>query len=205
MINRRTALLTCLTLIATGARAQTSPRDRADLTRIEGYLNSIRTMRAKFVQTAPDGDIARGKAFLQRPGKMRFEYDPPSPFLLVANRGTLIFHDDSLKQTTNIPLSHTPMGLLLADETKLSGDVTVTSFLRTPGQLQVGLVRAASPGEGTLTLILADDPMLLRGWVVVDPQGKQTRIVLTDLEQGARLDAKLFEFQNIIPAPGGGG
>jgi hypothetical protein len=207
MIDRRTAVLSALAFAATAGRAvaQTSPRDRADLARIETYLTGVRTLRARFVQTGPDGELAHGKAFVQRPGKMRFEYDPPSPFLLVANRGTLIFRDESLKQTTNIPLSRTPLGLLLAVETRLSGDVSVTTLIRPPGQLQVGLVRASSPGEGSLTLILSDEPMVLRGWIVVDQQGKHTKVTLTDPEPGARLDAKLFEYQNVIESTGGGG
>lgn len=205
MIDRRTALLTGLALACpwAGARAQTSPQDRADLARVEAYLSGIRAMKAKFVQTAPDGDIAHGQAFVQRPGRMRFQYDPPSPFLLVANYGVLKFHDASLRQTTNIPLSRTPLGILLGDDTKLSGDVTVTGIARLPGQLQLSLVRTASPGEGTLTLLLADEPMVLRGWIVVDQQGKQTKVTLTGLEPGARLDARLFDFKDIPDGSGG--
>jgi outer membrane lipoprotein-sorting protein len=213
MIHRRIALAAGLSLAALpfaglwassrGAEAQISNQDRADLSRIEAYLNGIRSLRARFVQTAPDGSITGGLALMQRPGRMRFQYDPPSPFLLVANYGVLVFHDAQLNQTSNIPLSRTPLGILLGDHTTLSGDVTVTRFVRLPGQIQVSLVRAASPGEGTLTLIFADNPLTLRQWIVLDQQGKQTRVAFTDMEVGANVDARLFDFHDIPRASGG--
>jgi outer membrane lipoprotein-sorting protein len=184
--------------------AQTSPQDRADLARIDAYLNGIRTLKARFVQTAPDGSLTQGVALMQRPGRMRFQYDPPSPFLLVANYGILVFRDAQLQQTSNIPLSRTPLGILLADHASLSGDVTVTKFVRLPGQLQVSLVRTANPGEGTLTLIFSDNPLMLRQWIVLDQQGKQTRVTFTNMDVGASIDAKLFELHD-GPAPQTGG
>jgi outer membrane lipoprotein-sorting protein len=215
MIDRRTALLTGVTLagfLTVGwdapAVAQTplAGQDRADLARIEAYLNGVRSLKARFTQTAPDGDVTQGTALMQRPGKMRFQYDPPSPFLLVANWGILFFRDSQLNQTTNIPLSRTPLGILLGDQTTLSGDVAVTKFVRLPGQLQVTLVRTANPGEGSLTLFFADNPLILRQWIVLDQQGKQTRVSFTNMEVGAVLDAKLFDYRS-LPSRGqsGGG
>jgi outer membrane lipoprotein-sorting protein len=210
MINRRIALLAGLSTLGLaamnrGAGAQTSPQDAADLARIEAYLNGIRTLKARFVQVAPNGGISEGTALMQRPGRMRFQYDPPSPLLLVANHGILVFHDAQLNQTSNIPLGRTPLGILLADHATLSGDVTVTRFVRLPGQLQVTLVRTANPGEGTLTLNFADNPLVLRQWIVVDQQGKQTRVTFTNMEVGAAVDAKLFEFRDVPSGQTGGG
>lgn len=194
-----------LQALARGAAAQMSSQDRADLARIEAYLNGIRSLKAHFVQTAPDGSLSQGEATMQRPGRMRFQYDPPSPFLLIANYGILFFHDAQLNQTTNIPLSRTPLGILLADQTSLSGDVTVTRFIRLPGQFQVTLVRTASPGEGSLTLIFADNPLTLRQWIVVDQQGKQTRVAFTNMEVGVSVDAKLFDYRNVTNGQASGG
>ena len=207
MINRRTAMLSGLSIAGlramTGAvTAQTSGQDQADLARIEAYLNSIRSLKARFVQTASDGASASGIALLQRPGKMRFQYDPPTPYLLVANHGFLTFVDSQLAQTSHIPLSRTPLGILLADRVTLSGDVTVTRLARLPGQLQVSLVRTASPGEGTLTLIFADNPLVLRQWTVLDQQGRQTRVAFTNMDLGASIDSSQFEHQDL---PTGGG
>jgi len=210
MINRRTALLAGLSIaglqaLSRSAAAELSAQDRADLARVEAYLNGIRSLKARFVQTASDGGVAQGVALLQRPGRMRFQYDPPTPFLLVANYGMLVFHDSQLNQTSNIPLSRTPLGILLADRATLSGDVTVTRLDRLPGQLQVSLVRTANPGDGTLTLFFADNPLMLRQWAVVDQQGKRTQVSFTNMQVGAPVDAKLFEFhEQGTPQTGGG-
>ncbi|HST76258.1 MAG TPA: outer membrane lipoprotein carrier protein LolA, partial [Acetobacteraceae bacterium] len=144
------------------ARAQTA--DAATLAQIEAYLNSIRTLKAHFLQVAPDGRISQGTVWLERPGRMRFAYDPPTPLLLVAGNGMLVFHDSQLGQTSNIPLSQTPLGILLADQVRLSGPVKVTSMQRLPGMITITVVRTASIGDGSLTLVFADNPLTLRQW-----------------------------------------
>jgi len=209
MINRRIALLSGLSIAGlwamTGvAAAQMTAQDQADIARVEAYLNSIRSLKARFVQTASDGSSASGIALLQRPGKMRFQYDPPTPFLLVANYGFLTFYDSQLNQTSHIPLNRTPLSILLSDRVTLSGAVLVTNITRFPGQLQLSMVRGASPGEGTLTLIFADDPLALRQWIVRDQQGKETRVAFTNMDLGASIDGRAFEHQD-APASGGGG
>ena len=138
---------------------QPTPQDKADLGRIETYLDSLRTLKAHFLQVAPNGALSQGTVWLDRPGRMRFQYDPPSPLLLVAGHGLVVFNDRSLNQTSNIPIGKTPLGILLADHVRLQGDVTVTGMQHLPGQIQVSLVRTASPGDGTLTLIFADNPL----------------------------------------------
>ncbi|HEY2619182.1 MAG TPA: outer membrane lipoprotein carrier protein LolA [Acetobacteraceae bacterium] len=174
-------------------RFEPTPQDRTDLTRIETYLDGLRTLKAHFLQVAPNGAITQGTVWLERPGRMRFQYDPPSPLLLVAGHGLVVFHDSSLNQTSNILLSQTPLGILLADHVRLQGDVTVTAMQRLPGQIQVSLIRTASPGDGTLTLIFADTPLALRQWTVVDAQRQETRVTLYNVETGGQFDPKLFE------------
>jgi outer membrane lipoprotein-sorting protein len=186
-------------------RFQPTPQDQADLARVESYLDGLRSMKARFLQVAPDGAITRGVVWLERPGRMRFQYDPPSPLLLVAGHGLVVFYDASVNQTSNFPISSTPLGILLSDHVKLGGGVTVTGMQRMPGQLQVSLVRTASPGDGTLTLVFADNPLVLRQWTVVDAQRRETRVTLYDAQLGGNFDSQLFEF--IDPRfghPGGG-
>src|SRR5689334_14864738 len=175
-------------------RGQLTAQDRADLARIEAYLNGIRSLKAQFLQVAPNGATAQGTAWLERPGRMRFQYAPPSPLLLVAGHGLVVFHDAQLNQTSNIPLSQTPLGILLADQVRLQGGVTVTGMQHLPGQIQVSLVRTASPGDGTLTLIFADNPLTLRQWTVLDAQRQETRVTLFNAQTGGSFDPKLFEF-----------
>lgn len=212
MLTRRT-LLPVLAIAPIGmrpvpARANFTPseRDSADIARIEAYLNGLKTLKARFLQVAPDGGISNGTAWVSRPGRLRFEYDPPAPFLLVAGQTGLIFHDSSLRQTSNIPLSRTPLGILLAERATLSGDVTITGIERLPGQIHVGLVRTASPGDGALVLIFADNPLALRQWTVIDAQRKETRVTLSNIQVGGQFDPKLFHFRDdAVSGETGGG
>jgi outer membrane lipoprotein-sorting protein len=198
-MNRRTLL--ALPFLAPFAAHAAAPvalaltaQDRADLARIEIYLNSLRTLRARFLQVAPDGSTSQGNAWLQRPGRMRFEYDKPSPFLLVAGRGSAVFYDKQLNQTTSVPLFTTPLGILLADDLKLSGDITVTGIERQPGSIQITTVRTKSPADGSLSLVFADNPLALRQWAVVDQDHQETRVSLFSIELGGNFDQSMFEF-----------
>ena len=204
-MTRRALLLSTLALSLaasapfSAAWAQARPfvptaRDQADLQRVEAALNGIRALHSRFRQTAPNGAVSEGQAWLERPGRMRFQYDPPSPFLLVGGHGLLVFNDRQLNQTSNIPMGSTPLGLLLQDNLRLSGDVTVTGLTRLPNQLQVTLVRTKSPGDGSLTLIFAEPQMTLQQWVVTDAQRLETRVRLYNIELGGSFDQKLFQF-----------
>ena len=201
-MKRRDLLLSTLlasTLPPSIASAQAvAPRltaqDRSDLARVEQYLNGLRSLQGRFLQIAPDGGTSGGQVWLARPGRLRFQYDPPAPFLLVASGGLLVFHDSKLKQTSNIPVSSTPLGILLRDNATLSGEVTVTGIQRLPGQLQVSLVRTATPADGTLTLIFSTDPLQLRQWTVLDAQRQETRVTLFNVQPGGQFDPKLFQF-----------
>ena len=193
----RRALLFSSVLLPVAARAQTrplSPQDQADIARVEAYLNTLRTLKARFFQVAPNGATSGGTVWLERPGRMRFQYDPPALYLLVASYGELVFYDAQLGQTTHIPLSQTPLGILLQDNVKLSGGVTVTSVVRQPGQLQLTIQRTSSPGDGSLTLIFADNPLVLRQWIVLDQQRQETRVTLVDAQLGGTFESKLFQF-----------
>lgn len=201
-MNRRALLLSCILPLLAAAGPTSpgppalSPQDRADLARVETYLNGLRTLKARFLQVAPDGATSEGTAWLQRPGRMRFEYDKPSPFLLVAGFGSAVFHDSQLNQTTSVPLATTPLGILLGDDLKMNGDVTVTGVLRQPGQIQVTTTRTASPADGTLTLIFADAPLALRQWSVMDAQRQETRVSLFNVELGGSFPPRMFEFND---------
>jgi outer membrane lipoprotein-sorting protein len=201
-MNRRTLLaLPLAPLLIRAVTAQPlalTARDRADLARIEAYLDALHTLKAHFLQVGPNGDTTEGTAWLDRPGRMRFEYAPPSPLLLVAGHGAVVFQDRRLGQTSNYPIGATPLGILLAEHVKLSGDVTVTGIARQPGQIQVTMLRTASPGDGSLTLVFADNPLALRQWVVVDAQRQETRVSLFNVELGGTFDQALFD----LPKPG---
>lgn len=168
------------------------PTDAGWIARVQDALNAIHVIKARFQQIAPDGARSTGQAWLERPGKMRFDYDKPSPLLLVANQGKIVYQDRELGQVTTLPLDRTPLGLLLRPDLKLSGDVTVTAFEHGHGLVQVTLVRTATPSEGSLTLIFAESPLTLRSWVVKDAQGRETQIDLFDVAADQSLAESLF-------------
>ena len=212
IMNRRTLLAIVLALLSAGvpplpaqAGLTLTDRDRADIARIEAYLSGLRSLKARFVQVAPDGGLSEGVVWLERPGKMRFEYDPPSPFLLVANYGLVVFSDRKLQQTSNIPLSQTPLGILLAEKVTLSGDVEITGLQRQPGEILLTFQRTASPSDGSLTLVFLDRPLALQQWSVVDQQRQATNVQLFNVQLGGKFDAALFQVATPAPSPSGGG
>jgi outer membrane lipoprotein-sorting protein len=181
-----------------------SAADRSLISQIETYLNGLTSLTANFLQVAADGSTRTGKAWLQRPGKMRFEYDPPDPELMVAGFGLLVYHDPALDQTTNIPLSATPLGILLAQHVVLSGDVTVTDIQQNPGEIDLTLIRTGKAAAGSLTLVFGTDPLELRQWKIVDAQDRETHVSLYDIAPGGPFPDSLFTYQGPSPIQSGG-
>jgi len=168
--------------------------DRADVTRIEAYLNSFQTWKSRFLQISHDGATAEGTAWLSRPGKLRFEYDPPNPLLLIVGYGVGFFVDTKLGQVNNFPVLSSPLSILLAEKVQFSGNVMVEGIERQPGQIQITLTRAKAPEDGSITLVFADKPLALRSWTVTDAQRNETRVSLFKTEFGGAFDNKLFTY-----------
>jgi len=159
-----------------------SDQDHALLEQVEHHLDAISQLKARFRQTAPDGKQSTGTAWIDRANRrMRFQYDPPSPLLLVANHDQVVFNDSQLDQTTTMPMEKTPLGLLLRPHLQLSGDVTVTGLSHDGHTLNITLVRTDSPGDGSMTLVFHDSPLRLRGWIIQDAQQETTRVDLLDI------------------------
>jgi len=177
-------LATLLALLPAGAAADAVPAelteaDRADLARIEAYLNDLTTMESRFLQFSPDG-VAEGRIMLDRPGRLRIEYAPPVPVLMVASSLLLMYHDTELKQTTFLPVRETPAALLIDEEIRLSGDVTVTAFERAPKAFRITLVETDAPDTGSVTLMFEDAPLRLAKWRVIDAQGTAIDVALLE-------------------------
>lgn len=198
-------LLPSLGRAATDSPAPLSADDEALINRINAYLNSQSAITAKFLQVADDGSTRTGKAWMQRPGHLRFEYDPPDPQLLVSGGTALVYHDPALNQTTNIPLSSTPLGILLAQHVSLNSDATeVTAIQHQPGEIDITLIRRGKPALGSLTLVFGASPIELRQWLVTDAQGHQTRVSLYDITPAGKLPESLFQYSLSAPHPRGG-
>ena len=189
------ALLGAVAAWAAGARPATlNQADKADVTRIEEYLNGLRTLQSRFLQIASNGSTAEGTLYIQRPGRMRIEYDPPTPVLIVADGLHLIYFDKELEQVTHVGLDASPAGILLQEKVALSGDLTITKFERGPSVFRVTVVRGKDTNEGSLTLVFGDSPLSLRKWTVVDPQGVATEVALQNPQPGGTLKPELFKF-----------
>jgi outer membrane lipoprotein-sorting protein len=170
-----------------------SDQDKADVARIEAYLNGITTMQAKFQQVSGDGGTAFGTIYVRRPGFMRVQYDPPSQVLLVADSIAISYYDGELNQLNQAPLGLSPLWFLLREHVTLGGDVTVTAFDRGPNVFQIGLVQTDEPDAGTVTLVLGDKPLELQQWTIVDDKGQAVRVGLYDAQFGMKLENALFK------------
>ncbi|TVQ34511.1 MAG: outer membrane lipoprotein carrier protein LolA [Geminicoccaceae bacterium] len=159
---------------------------------VERYLNNIETLRAKFTQIAPNGRLSEGRVYLHRPGRMRFEYDPPETLLMVATDWRVVMQDTRTRQTNTIPVNRTPLGLLLDERVQLSGPVTIRDMAEIGGELHMTLFKTEEPGLGELQLVFGLRPLELRRWQVLDAQGKVTQILLEDVETNVRLQRNLF-------------
>lgn len=203
-LTRMTLLGTLLAAMAVPPALAASPHhpplsaeDQAQVKAAEDYLNGITTLKARFLQVSDNGAQAEGTAYLNRPGKLRLQYDPPSPLLVVADGTFLIVHDKTLDNPSYIPLGSTPAGVLVREHVALDkGDLAVTKVVHQPGLVAVTVVEADDAASGSITLIFTERPFLLRQWRVVDAQGQTTSVSLYDVTTGIALDAKLFEFEN---------
>lgn len=171
-----------LALLPGAALAALSDQDQADLRRIETYLNDLKGLTADFLQVAPDGSLSQGKLFLRRPGRVRFQYDPPSPILVVSDGVSLVYWDAKLKQIERVPLIATPLSIFLSDPVKLSGDIGVKKIERAPGVLRVTLFDTKKAKDGQITLVFSDRPFILKQWDVTDQRGETTTIALSNVD-----------------------
>lgn len=179
--------------------AQATPLTKAqlaDVERIEEYLNSIRTLKARFLQVSSNGEYAEGDIRLSRPGKLRLDYAPPVPILILVTGSVVLYYDKELKQAQYIGTDQTPAAILVKDKIRLRGDdVTVAEYERAADALRLTLVKTADPGAGSMTLVFSDKPLALRKWTVVDAQGLTTNIALMAAKFGAEIEPKTFEFE----------
>jgi outer membrane lipoprotein-sorting protein len=184
------ATVLALVFAASGAQAQ-----QAGVPEVERYINSIRTAQARFVQSNPNGSVARGTLYVSRPGRMRFEYDAPSQLKVVADGTQVTMWDPVNKDFGQWPIGWTAASFLVKEPFRLSGDLTVESSQRTPdGLLALTLVQTRKPQEGKVIVRVSENPMQLRGWTIIDNRGNKVDVALTDLRTGIQLASSLFKY-----------
>lgn len=168
------------------------------LTRASAALNAQRSLSGRFRQVAPDGTATTGRFYLQRPGRVRFEYDAPSRLLIVSDGSIVAIHDRALRSLDRAPLRQTPLYFVLKNNINLERDARVTRVLRQGETLFVSVRDRTGEADGEITLRLEGPDLQLRSWDVVDATGSRTRVALTSIESGATIDPRLFR----TPRPG---
>lgn len=167
---------------------------RALADKVSAYLSSLQNLSGNFVQVGPDGSRTTGNFYLQKPGKIRFEYDDPSPIALVADGTSVIVRDRRLATQDVYPLSQTPLRYLLASKLDLLRDTNVTSI--SADDLYVSITieeKQAVTGTSRLTLMTGVKDGKLKQWTVTDPQGYDTTVAVYNLDTAKKLDPALFK------------
>jgi len=179
--------------IALPAGAQNA--NPAAVAEVERYFNGIRTMQARFVQSNPGGTIAQGTLSVRRPGRMRFEYDPPSQLKIVADGSQVTMWDIANRDFGQWPIGWTAASFLVREPLVLQGgDLTVEKVERGDGMLQLTLSQAKKPQEGKVIVRVGENPMVLRGWTIIDSRGQRVDVSLHGLRTGLQLADSLFKF-----------
>lgn len=170
-----------------------APQDQATVQRVIAYLESITTAEGYFTQTDPRGGQAGGVFFLQRPGKARLDYDPPSGLTVASDGRALTAVDRRLKTIQRVPLGFTPFAMFLARNIRLDKDVAVSTVTRTAQGLSLTARRGRKASQGQITLNFSDSPLALKGWTITEPQGGTTTVVLNHFAPAAGHPTAFFQ------------
>jgi outer membrane lipoprotein-sorting protein len=176
--------------------AQWSAADAADLDRVSAYMNGIHTMRGAFVQIGPEGQVSTGKFYILKPGKMRFDYDPPSPTLVISDGLSIAVYNTKLNTADRYPLLSTPLDLLLSDDLNLKKSSMITGVEHQTGELIIEAKSTAKNASGTITIVFTEPNLELRQWTIVDAQGLPTTVNLREVQQGIDLPASAFQIMH---------
>jgi outer membrane lipoprotein-sorting protein len=168
-------------------------RQRALADRLSTYLSNIRQLHGKFVQVAPDGSKSEGEFFLQKPGKVRFDYNAPSPIELIADGSSVVVRDRKLATQDLYPLSQTPLRFLLADRIDLMRDTNVIGVYADDVFATVVIEeRQILGGTHKVMLMFGAQDYQLRQWTVTDPQGYDTTVAVYNLDNSKTPDPNMF-------------
>jgi outer membrane lipoprotein-sorting protein len=179
--------------------AAPSAEDRALEQKAQAYLSGLKGAEGRFTQTDPKGHGSAGRFFLLKPGRARFQYDPPTALLVVADGANVSVYDRKLKTFDQYPLAQTPLALLLAKDVKLDGRVAASIADKTAKGFTLDLRDAKHPADGRLLLSFTNAPVSLAGWTVVDAQNQRTTVRLANLKTATPLSPGLFVLNNPRP------
>ncbi|HLX16901.1 MAG TPA: outer membrane lipoprotein carrier protein LolA [Bradyrhizobium sp.] len=169
-------------------------KQKAQAAKVSNYLSSLQTVVGKFVQVGPDGTKTKGEFYIQKPGKVRFEYEPPNPIAIVADGSMLAVRDRRLDTQEIYPLSQTPLRYLLSDRIDLLKDTNVVSV--TADDLYISITieeKQLLLGTSRLLLMVGAKDGQLKQWTVTDPQGYDTTVAVYNLDTSRKVDPGLFK------------
>jgi outer membrane lipoprotein-sorting protein len=169
-----------------------SDQDKADLDKVSAYLNTIHSLKSQFVQIGPEGGTDQGVLYIEKPGRIRFEYRPPSPVLIVASGGAIYVKNARLNTVDKYDLSDTPLGLLLNERVDLAHNPAVLGVVERDGAIIVQARTSANRNNSNISMVFATPGIELRQWTVKDNQGGITTVALQSPQVGPVLDPALF-------------
>lgn len=178
------------------ARAALSASEQAAVDRVTAWMQGLKTLTATFVQIAPDGALTTGRLWIQRPGQMRMQYDPPAEILLVTTDWRLVFYDAKSKQVNYIPVAQTPIGFLLSKNPDFGDEVQIRDVQVAGGEILITAYRKGDEDQGAVELVFAEKPVELRRWTVLDPGGAKTVVTLSDVQTDQKIDAERFTWRD---------
>jgi outer membrane lipoprotein-sorting protein len=178
---------------------------KAQAARVSAYLSSLQTLVGNFVQVGPDGSKTKGDFYIQKPGKVRFEYDDPSPIAIIADGSSVAVRDRKLATQDIYPLSQTPLRYLLSDRIDLLKDTNVVSVTADDTYISVIIEEKQTLiGTSRMMLMIGVKDGQLKQWTITDPQGYDTTVAVYNLDTTKKVDPSLFkiDFTNYPTSPG---
>ena len=185
--------------LALMAMLQPAFADKLSLNQISAYLNGLKTAKGSFTQINDDGTISTGTIYIRRPGRARFEYNPPNAALVMAGGGQVaIFDSKSNQPPEQYPLKRTPLNLILQRNVNLARANMVVGHSYDGTATSVIAQDPEHPDYGTIRLVFSGPPVELRQWIITAGDGTKTTVVLGDLEKGGGMPAVLFSIPSEI-------
>jgi outer membrane lipoprotein-sorting protein len=178
---------------------------KAQAARVSTYLSSLQTLVGNFIQVGPDGSKTKGDFYIQKPGKVRFEYDDPSPIAIIADGSSVAVRDRKLATQDIYPLSQTPLRYLLSDRIDLLKDTNVVSVTSDDLYISVTIEEKQTLiGTSRMMLMIGAKDGQLKQWTITDPQGYDTTVAVYNLDSTKKIDPGLFkiDFTNYPTSPG---
>jgi len=165
----------------------------AQVKEVADYIEGFKTLKGEFTQVSSKGNVSKGVFIIAKPGKMRFEYAAPNPFVIVSDGTWVTIKNRAKDKAEEYPLSQTPLRLVLDDDINLVNEANILDVDTKDGLTTITLQDRKKTVPGHLILVYDDEKKALQQWVVVDGQGRRTTVSLENIVAGGTPDPKLFQ------------